>query len=492
MSSLKEVVKRALLRIQKNGQIATPDLYKKVFCDEAKNLNITFDDCKDHWRDSFFKKLDPKIKNQMQNVPIKTQEDFIACLNSIALRSANVQSQKEQLLIYRDILSIFLHHYISSNPDNSKYLNLIRETKEFIEGNTQINAQQLKEKWSNVFKQKRQETPLGKEEREETLSFIAPLLRPSLIEHPKKQEAIDKASQMLKSDLSKIIKEQLILVLTKALQERIHIDKALLNATIRQHAKEIEKIAEVVMAKVSSMQIAGAMIVDEITQSNKQLTNLNPEEKKLLNFKENMLALLAHSQKRFKHIKEAIDNTKNGLEKISTKIGVEKPKKIEAQPHSLDTLTGVYTLPGAKELIQYQEDLFVEYHQSYSLFFIDIDHFKEINEKYGEGPGDKILATFGKLLKSIVRENDYVIRFDGEEFLVLLSGMDHFDSSYIAEKIRTQIEESTFVYGEYQMKITVTIGVADRNEGEGFDSITHIAQQRMRAGKEQGYNRVSC
>ncbi|MDE7447833.1 MAG: GGDEF domain-containing protein, partial [Helicobacter sp.] len=105
--------------------------------------------------------------------------------------------------------------------------------------------------------------------------------------------------------------------------------------------------------------------------------------------------------------------------------------------------------------------------------------------------GDKILATFGKLLKNIVRKNDYVIRVDGEEFLIFLAGMDHFDSSYFAEKIRTQIAESTFVYGQYKMQISVTIGVADRNETSNFDNVVARAKARMLQAKKLGYNRIA-
>ncbi|MDE7255917.1 MAG: diguanylate cyclase, partial [Helicobacter sp.] len=324
---------------------------------------------------------------------------------------------------------------------------LQKDSRELIDGNSQINGQIIKERWSVILKQNlpkeskdappkpqpAHEAPKDKDddvEREENLDFFSPLLRPSLTQQATKQQAIDAAAAMLKLDLALIVKDKLVSALENALKERIQIDKNLLLVAVKKHSKELENLLEVVVAKIASLQIAGEMMFNEITESNKQLKKLTPKENNLLSFKDDMLSLLSSSETRFQHIQEAMTQTKSGLDAMTQKIGGENKREAPPPKESLDKLTGVYTLAAFKQEVAHHEDMFARYNQSYSVFYIDIDNFRHINDSYSNESGDKILATFGKLLKNIVRKNDYVIRIDGEEFLIFLAGMDHFDSSY--------------------------------------------------------------
>lgn len=504
MSTLKDAVRNALIRIQKNGQVATPDVYQDAFCEEAKKLGLNIEPYQ--WKTKWLKQLDAKTRNQIRGLPMKTQEDFIHFLATTITRLQN-NDTKEQFLLYKELCSMFLYYYASHNPNANP--NLIKDSRELIDGNSQINGQIIKERWSVLLKQNlpkeskdtspkpqpTQESPKDAKddgtEREENLDFFSPLLRPSLTQQAAKQQAIDAAAAMLKLDLALIVKDKLVNALENALKERIQIDKNLLLATVKKHNKELENLLEVIVAKIASLQIAGEMMFNEITESNKQLKNLTPKENNLLSFKDDMLSLLSSSETRFQHIQEAMSQTKSGLDAMTQKIGGENKHETPPPKESLDKLTGVYTLAAFKGQVAHHEEMYTRYNQSYSVFYIDIDNFRHINDSYSNESGDKILATFGKLLKNIVRKNDYVIRIDGEEFLIFLSGMDHFDSSYFAEKIRTQIAESTFVYGQYKMQISVTIGVADRNEASNFDNVVARAKARMLQAKKVGYNRIA-
>ncbi|MBD5167516.1 MAG: diguanylate cyclase [Helicobacter sp.] len=505
MPTLKDAVRNALIRIQKNGQVATPDVYQEAFCEEAKKLGLNIDAYQ--WKTKWLKQLDSKTRNQIRGLPLKTQEDFVHFLATTITRLQG-NDTKELFLLYKELFSMFLYYYASHNPSTNP--NLIKDSRELIDGNSQINGQIIKERWSVLLKQNlpkeskdappkpqpAHEAPKAKDakddtEREENLDFFSPLLRPSLTQQAAKQPAIDAAAAMLKLDLALIVKDKLVNALENALKERIQIDKNLLLATVKKHSKELENHLEVIVAKIASLQIAGEMMFNEIAESNKQLKNLTPQENNLLSFKDDMLSLLSSSETRFQHIQEAMSQTKSGLDEVAQKIGGENKREAPPPKESLDKLTGVYTLAAFKQEVAHHEEMFARYNQSYSVFYIDIDNFQHINDSYSNESGDKILATFGKLLKNIVRKNDYVIRVDGEEFLIFLAGMDHFDSSYFAEKIRTQIAESTFVYGQYKMQISVTIGVADRNETSNFDNVVARAKARMLQAKKLGYNRIA-
>lgn len=490
MATVKDVIRNALLKIQQNGQLATPDVYSVAFYEEAKKLGVNIEGMS--WKTSWLKQLDSKTRNQIQTFPIKTQEDFIRFLGT-TIAKLREKDTKESYLLYRELLALFLHNYLTNNPTTNP--NLIKDTKSMLDGNTQLNMQLIKERWNVLLKSTKETKPIVQQtdniEREENLAFFAPLLRPSLTNQHEKHQAINEAKTMLQQDLENIVKNKLVSVLDKALQERVRVDKSMLVAAINKHSNELEHIFDVVIAKITSLQFAGEMMFNEIAESNKQLTHLTPEENNLLKFKEDMLSLLNHSEQRFQHIQKSMSQTKNGLDSIAIKFGGEARKRIEPNQDETDSLTGVYTMEAIAKPIAYHENLFIEYQQSYSVFYIDIDNFENVNIKHGNESGDKILATFGKLLKSIVRSNDYVVRVEGEEFLIFLAGMDQFDSSYFAEKIRAQIAESTFVYGQHKMQISVTIGVADRNEAENFESVLNCAKRRASHSKQLGYNRIA-
>ncbi|KPB04521.1 GGDEF domain-containing protein [Bacillus sp. CHD6a] len=127
-----------------------------------------------------------------------------------------------------------------------------------------------------------------------------------------------------------------------------------------------------------------------------------------------------------------------------------------------------------------------------SLLFIDIDHFKHVNDTYGHPVGDMILAELGKILKNTTRSFDVVSRNGGEEFSVILPDSPHPHAMEIAERIRKAVEAYKFNVSKTELiNITVSIGVAtypetvsDRNE------MVYIADECLYKAKRTGRNRV--
>jgi len=123
-----------------------------------------------------------------------------------------------------------------------------------------------------------------------------------------------------------------------------------------------------------------------------------------------------------------------------------------------DGLTGLYNHR------QFQEQLGVEvkraqrYDLNLSLIMIDLDHFKEFNDSYGHLEGDNLLRKIAQILKSSLRETDFVARYGGEEFAVILPETNKEGAAIAAERVRSTISEQTF--GEVGAKMTVSLGVA--------------------------------
>lgn len=127
----------------------------------------------------------------------------------------------------------------------------------------------------------------------------------------------------------------------------------------------------------------------------------------------------------------------------------------------------------------------------YSVLVCDIDHFKMINDRWGHRCGDTILVQIGKLLSSNLKRQDYVARWGGEEFLVLLTDTDESDAGKVAERIRRSIEETPFnCDGTGELSITMSVGYASCDRGLSVDQLIHRADVGLYAAKHAGRNRV--
>lgn len=128
--------------------------------------------------------------------------------------------------------------------------------------------------------------------------------------------------------------------------------------------------------------------------------------------------------------------------------------------------------------------------QPLSLIFVDIDHFKEVNDNYGHECGDLALASVASWLKDSVRGSDAVFRFGGEEFVILLSDTDSEGAMIIAERIRSDIESHTLAYGMDVLNITASLGVASFKQDDSEESLIKRADKGMYIAKQAGRNRV--
>jgi diguanylate cyclase (GGDEF)-like protein len=159
----------------------------------------------------------------------------------------------------------------------------------------------------------------------------------------------------------------------------------------------------------------------------------------------------------------------------------------------IDELTGLYNYRffGSKLTDEIRRS--DRYHQKMSLLMIDIDHFKEVNDSQGHQTGNIILQEIANVIKQSVRDVDIVARYGGEEFMVILPQTDLHDAKSIAERIRTQVENSYFsdAQGQRQIKVTVSIGVAIYPDGVlSANQLLEKVDQAMYLAKNQGRNRT--
>jgi len=127
----------------------------------------------------------------------------------------------------------------------------------------------------------------------------------------------------------------------------------------------------------------------------------------------------------------------------------------------MDSLTNLWNHGFFQDTLSKEIEYAKERKWPLSLIIMDLDNFKQLNDTYGHQKGDLILMEIAKLLKESSRETDYVCRYGGEEFSILLTATNRDQAYAIAERLRIQIAERAFPVSEQQtIKLTVSIGIA--------------------------------
>lgn len=160
---------------------------------------------------------------------------------------------------------------------------------------------------------------------------------------------------------------------------------------------------------------------------------------------------------------------------------------------ALDPLTGIYNRRfGFKRL---EEELSrAERNQSpLAALIFDLDHFKRINDTFGHLAGDRVLVRTAQLARDLLREGDVILRYGGEEFVIVLPGAGLQDARNVAERVRFAISQAEIpIGGDQTLKVTASIGVCSTNGKQPIsaEALISAADQRLYAAKASGRNRV--
>ncbi|MBA2656583.1 MAG: GGDEF domain-containing protein [Tatlockia sp.] len=197
------------------------------------------------------------------------------------------------------------------------------------------------------------------------------------------------------------------------------------------------------------------------------------ETKRIKNFKQKISSLKA----KLTETESIVDNIRNQL--ASHKIKVNR-----------DFLTG---LP---DRVAYEEYLIGAFHRwqrgygEVAIGLVNIDHFRIINEKYGYQAGDQILKQLATLLRSTLRAVDFIARYDGEEFIIILEHASALDALKVLENLRIIIEESQFCYFEEKLALTVSFGLSSFQPKDSIETLTMRLVEAMNQAKHSGRNQV--
>lgn len=163
---------------------------------------------------------------------------------------------------------------------------------------------------------------------------------------------------------------------------------------------------------------------------------------------------------------------------------LEDEKSMLADEASTDPLTRAMNRRGFLRLL----DAEIASGKQCSLIMFDIDHFKSINDDYGHDVGDAVLREISQVVRDNIREADRLVRWGGEEFMVLALGSNMERVRQVAERLRHAVE--TFGFTGVPRPVTSSFGIVEHSPGESQDGLVKRADQALYRAKEGGRNRV--
>lgn len=169
-------------------------------------------------------------------------------------------------------------------------------------------------------------------------------------------------------------------------------------------------------------------------------------------------------------------------------LAVVEARRLEAalEEATTDELTG---LANRRALLE-RGPLIVREGSACSALYIDIDHFKDVNDSFGHALGDEVIRAVGRIIAHRLRRGDLIARYGGEEFIVLLPFTHLEEATFLAEEIRRLVESSEPITVHPPLQLHVSIGVAAARPGDDTQSLLGAADTALYQAKRSGRNRI--
>ncbi len=168
---------------------------------------------------------------------------------------------------------------------------------------------------------------------------------------------------------------------------------------------------------------------------------------------------------------------------------IARRERVEAQlayQATHDALTG---LPNRSQLVEQLDQMLLENGETISCLFVDLDGFKQVNDRLGHGAGDVLLVRVGERLRDVLRPSDFLARLGGDEFVIVLRGLGVMEAERLASRVVAALE-LPFVVVDEEVQISASIGVAAANGQHSTERLIKEADIAMYRAKAQGKGRA--
>ncbi|KTB66216.1 diguanylate cyclase [Pseudomonas allii] len=237
--------------------------------------------------------------------------------------------------------------------------------------------------------------------------------------------------------------------------------------------------------------------VDGLQSSVQEAADLDSLKHVLESHLEGLLGTMdEHQQQRDLREQETAARLKGLAERVANMEqeaqGYREHLEVQRQKALIDPLTGLPNRAAWSERLDYEVNTWHQRGNNLSLAMLDLDHFKRINDGYGHLAGDKVLKIIANVLRKRLRPTDFIARFGGEEFVLLMPDSSLADALAVGEVLRAAIEACPFHFKGEPVTITVSMGVAQFQTGERSDLALKRADEALYRAKAAGRNQVQA
>ena len=235
--------------------------------------------------------------------------------------------------------------------------------------------------------------------------------------------------------------------------------------------------------------------VDGLQTSMQEAADLDDLKQVLENHLEGLLGTMdQHQKQRDAREQEVAARLKGLAERVAhmeqEALGFREHLEEQRQKALIDPLTGLPNRAAWSERLEHEIKQWQQHGNTLSLAMLDLDHFKRINDNYGHLAGDKVLKIIATVLRKRLRAADFIARFGGEEFVLLLPATTPAVGAKLLETLRAAIEACPFHFKGERVTITISMGLASFRMGEHSDLVLKRADQALYRAKNGGRNRV--
>ena len=510
--TVQDIIKQSLQEIKQRGLQLTPEVYGEIFCKHAKRANVILEECQK--LDKFLKRLSPELQKSIKSRHVSSIDQLIQYLGSEVMRANPGKSSEiiqAYVLLVKRLLQVvsMLHNKAAAEmaeKDSKKVAPYLEKSE--------IDA--IREHW-NRFVMEYDDSFLKKlspycatdtddlETMVEGLytclksysggggdyAVVAQILIASLVPSIASgmNDEIATISAQIRSNPELLTSQAMIEDIRYIIRKRIELDKK----AVTSQMSELDTIIEHINMALVRVIDCGDSNYDAITKIQGELdeVNLGSDSFEVIHGK--LLSIASSLETETRMLGEEMRKSKEEIAELRQKVRVlEEALRKERKKSGTDTLTKLPNRRAIDDFIKKQEATFKRYGDNYAVVLFDIDHFKAVNDNYGHDAGDVVLASFGKMLRRYSREVDFVGRWGGEEFLVVLPKTDLNGAVRFAEKLREVVSRSKFMYKGVRIPITISGGVADRISSESMEDMLKRADENLYQAKEGGRNKIAA
>ena len=509
--SLAEVIKSTLNTMKREGRMLTPQNYQEAFCKESKKVGLVLEDC--NQLEIYFKKMDDALQKELKTYHLRSVDELFSFLNA---KIARMAPQSSQELIQSMLILIKRMAQVAEQMHDKELSTIARHTAENIEKvQNATSVDKLKDQWidflttyddsyldrlSTIGDIDKDDLKLSVHNLVDSFNHshdikipdaVGKLLVAALVPSiaPGMDDEIAVISSQIRADINVLDTPAMHGDIKYAIKKRIELDKASLKDTVYQLDEIADSVSKRLIQIIEQSEIKKAELGD--IKSELESLKLSKGGDSLTSIHKRLLDIASLLEEEAGSLNTQVKTQQLKISTMDKKIMILEEELSDANKESReDFLTKVYNKRALEEKLRELDAGFRRYGRDFSLFFIDIDFFKKINDNYGHDAGDAVLRVFAKVLRKESRDIDFVARFGGEEFVIILPETTQKGAKQFADKLRLILEKNRFVYKDQRIKLTVSGGIAQRSDTENIETLVKKADNYVYEAKNAGRNLI--